>query len=285
MSDPQQRHMLVDDRLEVYRTIFNHAWAKQLLEMVDGTKLDSPFFELSINWRAAVNTHAFPWMMMNSMASLWESHIQERGFTPRFVSVMAKEIPRRMGGKMTNMARKRLAQVLQDVTDEIHKNIENEPDAKLDANDMWRYFQGDEAWELRVAIWGSQRFCFGALYHAFENYCREVLAIKKGDPHYRFRTFQQLIDHTTAEFGQVVADKCLNDDFLDVARMVRNALAHNGGKETKEMIEYCRTKPHGFTVTDGVLQITAPFNERLISALESRVSLLTGEALKHQEFK
>lgn len=174
MSDLLQVNLMFDDRLKSYGTIFNHAWAKRLMEMVDGTKLDSPLFELATNWRAAVNTHAFPWMMMQSLSGLWEGHLKASGLTPKFVRAMATEVPRRMGGKMTNTARQRLAEVLQELADEIHRGMADHPDLQMDADKMWREFIDKKLSEFIVAIWGSQRFCFGALYHAYESYFRDA---------------------------------------------------------------------------------------------------------------
>jgi hypothetical protein len=224
-------------------------------------------------------------MMMKSLAGLWESHLQDRGFTPQFVRVMATEIPRRMGGKMTHTARQRLAQVLQEVADGMRKRIAEDPNAKLGAEEIWPHFLDDTMYEFRVAIWGSQRFCFGALYHAYENYFREVLAVKKGDPDYRFHNFRQLVEHTTAEFGESIADQCLKGEFLDISRWVRNSLAHNGGKENKDLRELRKTQDHGIPVESGFLQIMAPDNKALISALERRVTILTESALQHPEFR
>jgi len=283
MSDPLQRNFMIDLRLEAYGTIFNHAWAKSLMETVDGTKLDPPAFELTINWRAAVNTHGFPWMMMKSMAGLWEGGLKDRGFTPQFVRAMATEIPKRMGSKMTHTARQRLGQVIQELADQIHKALEEDPTVKMTAEDFWQQFLDKQLWEFHVAIWGSQRFCFGALYHAYENYFREVLAIKKDNPNYRFLRFPQLVDDTTAEFGADIADKCLKGEFLDISRWVRNSLAHNGGKENKDLKEYRKTTDHGIPVVDEFLQIMAPDNKLLLSALQKRVTILTEEALKHPQ--
>lgn len=268
-----------------YGTIFNHKWSKEVLELVEGTKLDPPMLELMMNWRAAVNTHAFPGMMMKALVGLWEGTLRESGFTMRFVSVMSAEISRRMGGKMTNMARKRLAQVIQDFADDVRKSLDNDPASNLTADDMWEVFLHQDMWEFQIAVWGSQRFCFGALYHAYESYFREVLAIKKGKSDYRFRTFSDLVKHTTDEFGAGIADKCLGGDFLEVSRLVRNALAHAGGKESKELVELRKTKDYGIQVESGFLQIMAPDNKLLISALEKRVALLTEEALKYPEFR
>lgn len=112
-----------------------------------------------------------------------------------------------------------------------------------------------------------------------------MLAIKKGKPDYRFHRFAELVEHTTEEIGQDIADQCLTGDFLDISRWVRNALAHNGGKENKDLIEYRKTKDHNIPVVDGYLQIMAPHNELLISALEKRVTILTEKALTLPQFK
>ena len=283
MADPLNVNLVMDYRLEAYSTIFNHAWAKRLLMMADGTKLDPPLFELMLNWRAAVNTHGFPWMMMKALEGLWQGHLKDNGCTSKLLRAMTDKIAQRMGN-MTHTGRQRLTQVVKELADEILTGVENDPESDMDANDMWKHFQHPAMVELHVAIWGSQRFCFGALYHAYENYFREVLAIKKGDPNYKFHRFSQLVEHTTEEFGSDIADKCLNGEFLDITRWIRNSLAHNGGKENQDLINHRKKKDHGIPVESGYLQIMPPDNERLISALQRRVTILTEAALKLPEF-
>lgn len=285
MSDPLQKNLMIDYRLDAYRTIFNHAWARRLLEMVDGTKLDPPLFELTVNWRAAVNTHGFPWIMMHSLGGLWQGAVVKKCVTSKFLRVMAAEIPKRMGGKMTNTARNRLAQVLRELNEELTAGIENDPETQMSAEDFWKSFLDKELVEFHVAIWGSQRFCFGALYHAYESYFREVLAIKKGNPDYKFHRFEELVKHVTEEFGPDIADKCLVGDFINISRWTRNALAHNGGKENNDLKKYRKVKEHNIPVADDFLQIMATHNEELISALEQRVTILTQTALMMPEFK
>jgi hypothetical protein len=154
MSNPLQVKPFIDHDLTHYGTIFKHEWVKRLQPMVNGTKLDGPFFDLTVNWRAAVNNHAFPWMMMASLSGLWQGHLKDSGFTPRFVRAMATEIPRRMGGKITHTARNRLAQVLREFAEDIHKAWDEDPENQnMDANGIWKHFlEAEDTWEFKVAI-------------------------------------------------------------------------------------------------------------------------------------
>jgi hypothetical protein len=83
------------------------------------------------------------------------------------------------------------------------------------------------------------------------------------------------MDEVEKHFGQQVAQDCLNAPEVRAARLVRNALAHNGGKETDEL----KKIQHGIRVEGGVLQIMAPDTRRLFDVLKDRAYKLVEKAL------
>jgi hypothetical protein len=60
--------------IDFYKTFFDHDWARRLDELVAETKLTSPVFSLCMYWKAAVNSHAMPWIMVASLKSFSEGY-------------------------------------------------------------------------------------------------------------------------------------------------------------------------------------------------------------------
>ena len=64
-----------DIRMEAYKSFFDHAWAKYILDLVDATKLDQPVFDLCAAWRGAANTHLLPWLLATQVQSAIEMRV------------------------------------------------------------------------------------------------------------------------------------------------------------------------------------------------------------------
>ena len=138
------------------------------------------------------------------------------------------------------------------------------------------YLNAPESHEFQLAIWGSQRICFGAIYVAYEDFVRECIRLALGIAKYKPRGgITTIVADAARFFGQPLADDCLNAPEVWHSRLVRNALAHNGGKETDEL----KQVQHGIRVESGLLQIMAPDNRRLFNILKIRAYKLTEKAV------
>lgn len=287
MNADRERRISIDDRFDSYRTIFNHAWAGEIEDATNGTRLDPLVFALGMSWRAAANTHVLPWLVVNSLNKFWESYAQHMGFTPRFVGAMATEIPRRMEGtRISNMQRKALAKAVQEFADQIHQTLQNNPDPELSSESLWEQFLDPSCWEFRVSIWGSQQLVFGAIFFAYENFVTELVTVGNAAvPGYKPPLrYGALVEHAKTLLDPVdptVVQRCLEDQFVTVTRLARNCLAHRGGRESDEL----RKTGHGLAVVDGVINIMAPDNENALRGLEERVSSLVQAALRLPQFQ
>ena len=85
---------------------------------------------------------------------------------------------------------------------------------------------------------------------------------------------------SSATFGIPARDACWSAAAVNVARLARHAIVHNGGRETSDL---ART-PHSLTVTDGYLQIMAPDTAALYGELKARVGQLVTTALSLPQF-
>lgn len=162
--EPETTHQIrIDNRLASYTTFFDHEWARKLGDLVAKTKIDDASFALCMAWKSAANTHALPWMMMHCMEGFANGLL--KGYEPfglKVVSALAQRIPSEMGDSLSNMRRKQLASIIQDIGNDVYTASRNNNE-EFDVEQAWTSFLDPEMVELHLSIWGSQRICYGAL--------------------------------------------------------------------------------------------------------------------------
>ena len=244
MSSGIVHNIVVDERLESYTTFFDHAWAASIDNLAIGTKLETPVFDLLVNWRAAANTCILPWITCTSVSGFSTGYAMSREpFALQLINACAKRIPEEMPG-LSNMRRKELSAAIRKIGDEQRALFAKQAqEVTVAADAMWNaLLNGAAAHEFRLSIWGSQRLSFGAIYHAYENFIREAVGLAFGISDYRAANILVLLKDCEGSFGKPIADLCLADSDVEAARLVRNSLAHNGGKETSKLQGVARHK-------------------------------------------
>ncbi len=264
----------IDNRLDSYQTFFDHDWSRKIGTLVGGTKLEEPVFALCMNWKSAANTHALPWLMIESLRGLWTGFMSgHEPFALKTIKALSQRLPSEMADSLSNMNRKKLAKVVRDIGIQVCEATETSKE-EFDPQTIWREFLRPDIQEFQLCIWGSQRICYGAIFHAYENFVRQCVGVTKDEPDYR-AYFNQLVKDVESTFGLQAAEFCLTEQNIKIARQVRNALAHNGGRITDEI----ESRPHDLAVEDGVIQIMAPDTKNLFDLLKTRALSLTEAAL------
>ncbi len=69
MTDIFNHTMLIDDRLDSYKSFFDHGWAGRIMDLARDTKLERSVFNLCVNWKAVANTHVLPWFTMGCVSN------------------------------------------------------------------------------------------------------------------------------------------------------------------------------------------------------------------------
>ena len=279
MANQSDYRMVIDERLESYKTFFDHDWARRIMDLAAGTKLDDCVFSLCVNWKAAANTHIVPWFTVTSMGHFAEGMTKaHEPLTMKVIKAMAARLLTEMGDSLRNMQRKKLSDAIAKIGKEVSEGLERQEDQEeLKPEFYWQMYLGSpHPHQYRLIIWGSQRICYGAVYHAYEDFirgCARIVSCQKNQTGHTGH--KKLMDVVGRHFGQQVAQDCLDAPEVRAARLVRNALAHNGGKESDEL----RKVQHGIRVEGGVLQIMAPDTRRLFDVLKERAYNLVEKAL------
>lgn len=272
MSDEPTVSIRIDDRLDEYRPFFDQDWAERIDRLTAGTKLAEPVFNLSIHWRAAANTSAMPWLVCQASQSQWGRFLHhQEPFSQRITDVLVDRLAEEMGDSISKAKQQRLSDAIQRIGHEVHAQPEDA--LQFDAQTLWKGLLEEP--EFQLAIWGSQRLAYSAIYHAYEHLVRETIALATGNPAYRGRRIHALTRDARRLFGPKIAHSCLGSPAVMAARLVRNALAHDGGRETESL----KSLAHGLTVEQGVLQIMASDTRELFDLLKMRAWKLVRQAV------
>jgi len=142
--------------------------------------------------------------------------------------------------------------------------------------DIWELLvSGETEVEFAWCLWGSQRLVYGALYHAYEDFIRHCVGIIDGTNYFRGDDLFGAVRTAFGRNGKAVVSACLEDELVTIARLARNAIAHNGGKVTEKLLR----KNHHFKIVANEIQITPDDNRELFNTLKGNVDTLTDHAL------
>ena len=175
----------------------------------------------------------------------------------------------------TKNMRREVEAHLKNVGKELRAEVERRQELTRDqweASHFWTaYLDNRVSNDFKLNIWGAQRVCYGAIYHAYENFVRDCIALLKGVPSFDDKG-DKLIPGARSTLGKEIVECCLTDSAVTLAFDVRNALAHNGGRETERL--RANEVRHGIYVEDGILQIVPCDTSNLFGLLKEKASAL-----------
>ncbi|QJW95365.1 hypothetical protein [Frigoriglobus tundricola] len=132
-----------------------------------------------------------------------------------------------------------------------------------------------------------QRINYGALFFAYEDFLANVIRTKELTYSSKKKPIKEAF---ATHFDDALADFCWNHDEVDLARLVRNALAYNGARFGKDLENYkarfvdvsgtskALLRREHFNPVDGIIQITPDNTAYLFGVLKERVTMIV-EAL------
>jgi hypothetical protein len=186
----------------------------------------------------------------------------------------------KLGERIRPMFKQKLQQAIKELgeeTDSIRSQVAATTLKRRD--DYWELFVAENV--FHTSLWGLERLCYGGLYYSYECYLTQCLRLKRRKPDYRWKRFDQCFLDFQAAFGSTLAESCLKDGEINIARLTRNALAHNGGRITKEF----EGLTHTFCIEGGEIQINAEHTTSLFHKLKDQVIALTASAIVMPEFQ
>ena len=276
------KHIFVDDRLESYGGYLPEEWAWGVSKAAACSPvLDEFVLDLVLDWRTTSYTAAMPAIavraVQQSLVGYAGCKVPERG-----VRGLAAEMLRRLARRVPELTknrglRSRTRQAVEGIAAEVSwqtAGIETE----VPIDPLWKGFLDAPA--FKMSLWSSQRVAFVAFYNAYESFL--IRCLKHALAVDRLRTSDKEFKAALkSAVGADLTDVCWAGADLNLARTVRHALSHNGGRETEDLKRLGR---HGFVILGGVLQIVPEDNHKLVGRLRRAADAITVAASRHEAF-
>jgi hypothetical protein len=255
------KHIYIDDKLESYKTFLDHEWARRIDQQTAGTPLEELFFDLQWAWKGAANTFYMPWLTVSTMVAAGLGAATDHAFPSRYTAALTDRLVQRMG--LNNMTTKKLVRELRQISEEVRAEDERPPVVEIEM--AWRTMLKQS--EFQLSIWGSQRLCYAAVYYAYEDFLARCYRLSAVQPDYRVgKGFTQ---DFRDQFSATLRDCCWSDPKINIARLTRHALVHNGGRLTSDLK---KLNNHGLKLHGEDIQIFSAFTKSLYELLKDRVT-------------
>jgi hypothetical protein len=251
----------LDDNLDSYKTFLDHEWAQGSSSKTTGTLLEEIFFDLQWSWKGAANTFYMPWLTVSTMVAAGLGGAVDHAFPARYTAPLTDRLVKRM--ELSNMGTKKLVRELQIISEEVRAEDERPPVVETEM--VWRTMLMQS--EFRLSIWGSQRLSYAAVYYAYEDFLARCYRLSTAQPDYRMG--QGFSQDFRKQYGTDLRDYCWSDPNVNIARLTRHALVHNGGRLTSVLK---KLNNHGLKLRGDDIQIFPAFTKSLYELLKDRVT-------------
>ena len=281
--DEIRRTTGINPELEAYEGFFDCEWHTHFLETVRRSILREPGFDLVRNWEAISNARQLPWVMTRSVDIVSRESMEK--FVPwdqKKIRIMRERLVTKLearGHTLRPTLRKDLTQALKELDEETGRMCDNVATRVLEERGTcWAGLTNIRA--FHTSLWALERMCYGGLYYGYECFVMRCMSMACKDPNYQMPKRKDFIKQLRDVFGDKTTDDCWLDSEIDLARVTRNALVHNGGKVTSHV----KKRKHTFRIEDGEIQINAVHTTNLYQKLKDRVTQLAKVAVVLPEF-
>jgi hypothetical protein len=275
--DDVTSEILIDQRLESYESFFDHAWGARFLGISEGTLLYEPAYDLCVDWKGIALSSRMSWLMVHSLKHFAHGYGQSNpSFSQRLTRALGQYVADK--SSLSNMRRRELLGIVDELGSKVQEEMKNQP-SPVEPREVWAEYL--KVPEMAWALWSSQRMAYGALYFSFENYLHTAVSIARSEPEYRAFKHKALRDDFANVFGETVAVACIDDPEIEIARLARHCLTHNGGKPSPEL----KATTHKMRVRSDRLQVFPEDVRGLFSLLTDRALQVANAASSLSVFK
>lgn len=243
-------------------------WGENTIGTIpEGTVLKRLLLDLALAWRTASYTAQMP---ATSIRVMHAAAVGLAGFVSPDSSIVAYS--EKIIAKLTRMVpeltenralRTRLMESLATIAVEFRdRAAEVKTDFPIEP--IWAKFMNDMA--FRLSLWSSQRIAFVAFYNAYEVFLVDCLKVATGLTSLR-TPMKEFRNGLRNAFREDIADPCWFHSEINIARLLRHALSHNGGRQTEDM----KKQKHVIKLIGEDLQIVPEDNHRILRRLRKAV--------------
>jgi hypothetical protein len=267
--------IVYDNRLDSYKSFFDHPWAKRLSEFTKGTRLDGAACDLCLDWKSAALTSRMPWLHVTSLSDFHDGYTSGGpSVALKLLDALANRIPKEMASNLSRNRQRELQAIILRLKKDVDAVLGDTP--ALDPKKVWGNYLSIE--EFGLSLWSSQRLCYAAVYYGYEDFLRRIVS-EFGFAKKTHMSTKDVAKGFEKIVGPAIAFACIFGPEITLARNVRNAIVHNGGRVTDEIMK----SPVSFRTDGGRVQIMPEDTNALFHLLKERITVIADKILKPQE--
>ncbi len=280
MEEPD-RTIHTETDIKAYEGYMPDGWGEKTIgPLPEGTVLERLLLDLGMSWRSASYTAQMPATSIRAMhaAIVGRSNFVSPdssivAYSERIIGQLCQRVPELVeNGTLRARLIAELATVAADFRDRAAA-VKNE----YPVEPIWTQFMNDVA--FRISLWSSQRVAYVAFYNAYEAFLVDCVKRATGASSLRTQS-DDFKKGLRIGFAKDIADPCWFHAEINVARLVRHALSHNGGRETADLEKL----KHGIKLIGEELQIVPEDNHKMLRRLRKAVEEVIGVALGDPKF-
>lgn len=281
---------LIDPNLSSYEKFFDHDWVEGIFAAVKNTPLELAVNGVVMAWRSTNGAHILPWLMAENLKRYSQGELEgslryRESYADKVIKGVVDKIEGMMQYSLKFDQRRALRRAVERIEKEGYEAVKTARDqVQFDVDGYWKFLVN--ASEFQFSILGIQRINYGSLFFAYEDFLANVIRTK--EPTYSSKK-EPIKAGFARHFGDPLTDFCWNHDEVDLARLVRNALAHNGGRFGKDLEKFkarftdvtgadkVLLRGNKFNLVDNKIQITPDNTTYLFGVLKERVTKIVGK--------
>lgn len=288
----------LDPNYGSYEQFFDYDWATDVFKRVENSPLKQAATDFVLACRYASEAHRLPWLSVELLRSYSEGEQKavlavRAEYAKPLIQRIVQKLETKMEKQLTRGTRQALTRAIKEIEKECFLEAQEVARTKFDSTAYWDYMTNpkrDTTGIIPMSIFGIQRNNYLALYFAYENLSLHVIKTKK--PNFKADPPKVTISGTLDELFGTLGKECWDDE-VDLARLVRNQLVHNGGRynpakfDAKYKARFIdqTTSPQvpilsgeSFIVLNNKIQITASNGRHLFNVLKNRAKKMIDKA-------
>jgi hypothetical protein len=289
MKEDFMDHSLIEPNLTSYEQFFDHDWSKRVFELVKSSPLQHAVDTLMVAWRSTNGVHLLPWLLIQSLRKFADGEYNGSvRFRADYSGTVVKGICEKLEAQIPTLnfdQRTALRRAVTRIEEDAFQTLKTEKSkVRFEVERYWEFITHTS--EFPFCILGSQRINYGSLFFAYEDFLANTIRTK--EPSYSSKNISVRVAFAK-HFGDSLTEYCWTHDEVEVAKLVRHALAHNGGRLTPALERYkarfldaTGTPPpllqgEVFYIVDDKIQITPCNTKYLFRVLKDRVTRIVEE--------
>lgn len=293
MDNEIVRRILIDPNLSSYEKFFDHNWSKDVFAAVKGSQLEGAADRLVFSWRSANGAHILPWLTIKLLTRLTlglndGNQLSSASYAGQFVREVVNKLEGKMDCHLNVDQRLALGRAIKTIEHDAREAVKSagKKDQSEEMDRYWHFLLQQS--EFQFCILGIQSITYSSLYFAYEDFLQNV--VRTREPTYDSKS-KSLGRALSEIFDKSFCDSCWEGE-VELARLVRNALVHNGGTFGGKLDTFqprfvnasdTETPPiQGaiFILVDNTIQITPDNTTYLFGVLKDRVLRIVEHAAR-----